>query len=799
MLALAGVYLAAGRLGLSLATVAGNVTPIWPPLGVALAALVLLGRSRWPGVLLGAWAVTWLTGAPMGPSLGVGLGNTLAAVLGALLLGRLRFDSGLGRIRDVVALCAGAGALCTGVSATLGPLSLAAGGVLPWTSVPQACWVWWVGDLMGVLLVAPPLLLLGQARWPRRRGEAALLAGLTASLGALIFLLPGLAPGARHAAAFLLFPLTASAALRFGAGGAATATLVIAAAAIAGTARGQGPFSSGDLTADLLVLQLFIAVIAITGLLLAAMGGERQRAGARIQLLATTLRGVHEGVLIAEVREPGVLRTVFVNEALCTLVGRGLEELVGHSPRRLYGEQEPALEERANAALLEGEPLCAEVPLPHKAGGVVWSEVLLSPVRATGGGVTHYVATHRDISTTKALQARLVAAERVAAVGTLAAGVGHEINNPLAYLMLSLEAASRSLTHAGPMGLRDAMASVHSAQEGAERIRLVVRDLQVFSREGEQERGLVDLNALVPPAVRIVNHGLRNRARLVEEFGPVPRVLGSEARLGQVLLNLLVNAMQSIPEGLPTLNEVRVRTSTDASGRARVDVVDTGAGIPAHVLPRIFEPFFTTKPGGEGTGLGLAICQRIIRAHGGELEVRSEAGKGSVFSLLLPAAPMQACAPPALASRAPPAPAPAPGRRARVLVVDDEPRLGVSMRMLLEPLHDVTVTTRGGEALALVAAGQRFDVILCDLQMPETDGATVYRRLCAQAPDLAERLVFISGGAYTVEMRTFLESVANRVLEKPVRPEVLLAVVEASALARELEPEAPVAAAGGVR
>ncbi|HZI15109.1 MAG TPA: response regulator, partial [Myxococcus sp.] len=217
------------------------------------------------------------------------------------------------------------------------------------------------------------------------------------------------------------------------------------------------------------------------------------------------------------------------------------------------------------------------------------------------------------------------------------------------------------------------------------------------------------------------------------------------------------------------------------------------------VLPRIFEPFFTTKPGGEGTGLGLAICQRIIRAHGGELEVRSEAGKGSVFSLLLPAAPMQACAPPALASRAPPAPAPAPGRRARVLVVDDEPRLGLSMRMLLEPLHDVTVTTRGGEALALVAAGQRFDVILCDLQMPETDGATVYRRLCAQAPDLAERLVFISGGAYTVEMRTFLESVANRVLEKPVRPEVLLAVVEASALARELEPEAPVAAAGGVR
>ncbi len=806
VLVLAGVYFAAGRLGLSLATVSGNVSPVWPPTGVALAALVLRGPSRVPGVFLGAWAVTWMTGVALWVSLAVALGNSLAALLGALLLRRLRFDSGLGRIRDVVALCAGAGGLCTGVSAALGPLALAAGGVLPWAKLAQASWVWWVGDLMGVLVLAPPLLLLlSRPRWTKRWGEAALLAGLTALLGALIFLLPGLAAGARHAAAFVLFPMAAWAALRFGVGGAAAATLAIAAAAIAGTARGQGPFSFGNTTADLLVLQLFIAVSAITGLLLAAMSGERQRAMERIQLMATTLRGVHEGVLIAEVLEPGVLRTVFVNEALCTLVGRRLEELVGRSPRTLYGEQDPALDQRAQAALLAGESLRTEVPLPHKSGGLVWSEVLLSPVRATGGGVTHYVATHRDITATKALQARLVAAERVAAVGTLAAGVGHEINNPLAYLVLSLEAAARTLTQGGGVGLRDALASVLSAQEGAERIRLIVRDLQVFSRQGEQERGLVDLNALVPPAVRIINHGLRNRARLVEEFGPVPRVLGSEARLSQVLLNLLVNAMQSIPEGLPTLNEVRVRTSTDPSGRARVDVVDSGAGIPAHILPRIFEPFFTTKPGGEGTGLGLAICQQIIRAHGGELEVKSEPGRGSVFSILLPAAPTLACAAPSPAPMARPAPAPVPvpaGRRARVLVVDDEPRLGLSMRMLLEPFHDVVTTTRGSEALALVAAGQRFDVILCDLQMPETDGATVYRRLCAQAPDMAERVVFISGGAYTADMRAFLESVKNRVLEKPVRPEVLMASVEAAALAaaKALEPEPqPVAAAGGVR
>ncbi|MFP2913164.1 ATP-binding protein, partial [Pyxidicoccus sp. 3LFB2] len=561
------------------------------------------------------------------------------------LLRRAGFDSGLGRIRDVVVMCAGAGALCTGFSSTLGSLSLVLGGVLPWQELGRAVGVWWVGDLMGVLVVAPPLLALRRLKWPRRWDEALLLAGLTTVLGATVFFFPGAALSARNAATFLLFPMSAWAALRFGAGGAAATTLAIAAAAVAGTAHGHGPFSSGQRTEDLLVLQLFIAVTSVTGLLLAAASDERRRAVEKLQLLATTVRGVHEGVLIAEVLAPGSLRTVFANEALVSLVGQPLEDLVGKDPCALYGTQDPELTRRVKAALLAGEPLRTEVPMPRKDGGLLWSEVLLSPVRATGEDITHFVATHRDITGTKELQARLVAAERVAAVGTLAAGVGHEINNPLAYLVLNLEGAVRHLSEGSLSGSRDALSGVRGALEGAERIRLIVKDLQVFSRQSDQDQGVVDLNALVPPAVRIVSHALRHRARVVEEFGPVPRVLGSEARLGQVLLNLLVNAMQAIPEGSPTLHEVRVRTSTDVTGRARVEVVDTGVGIPAHVLPRIFEPFFTTKPTGEGTGLGLSICQQIVRAHGGELEVRSEPGRGSVFSMLLPAATVQVSVP----------------------------------------------------------------------------------------------------------------------------------------------------------
>ncbi|RKH79965.1 response regulator, partial [Corallococcus sp. AB032C] len=667
----------------------------------------------------------------------------------------------------------------------LGTLGLVLGGVVPSAQWGASGWLWWMADLLGMLLVTP-VLLLRRPRRMARSWEALLLTALTVMVCVGVFAFPRPGSGAAHAMTFLLFPLMAWAALGFGQRGAALSSLSIALAAIAGTARELGPFFTVDLPhRGLVVLQLFIGITALTGLLLAAARAERRQAVELLELLATTVRAVHEGVLICEVRESGGLHTVFVNEALCALVGRRREELVGAAPGELLASADGGDRQRLLEALREERSLRAEVVLTRPDGTRVWSEMQLSPVRANGQAVTHFVATHRDVTATKELQARLVAAERVAAVGTLAAGVGHEINNPLAYLALNLEAARRNLAAEGaqaPSGVRDALASVRGAQEGAERIRLIVRDLQVFSREDAPERGLVDLNALVPPAVRVVLHALRSRARLVEDFGPVPRVLGSEARLGQVLLNLLVNALQAIPDGDPGRHEVRVRTRTDASGHARVEVEDTGGGIPPDVLPRIFDPFFTTKGSDEGTGLGLAICQQIVRMHGGDLSVHSVPGQGATFTLLLPPAPVQSAgSPPSLHAVARDEEAPAPaasGRRGRVLIVDDEPRLAQSMRLLLEPGHEVVTVTRGEDALAKVAAGESFDVVLCDLQMPGMDGIAVYRWLQQEAPALASRMVFISGGASSPEARAFVETVALRVLEKPVRPDVLLSTVE---------------------
>ncbi|HYO57689.1 MASE1 domain-containing protein [Archangium sp.] len=779
-LALTVVHLAAYWLGLTQATIAGAASPVWPATGLSLAGLYLLGVSRWPAIFVGAF-VAHLTSAslPVGTALAIAGGNVLEAVLGALLLRRLGFSPTLSRTQDVLALTTTA-ATCTLASALTGALGLVLAGKVSWDGMGLTAWVWWLGNTMGALVVGPALLLLARPRPETRWREALLVAVLTLAVALWSFSGGHADSPLAHAQVFLLFPLGVWAALRFGARGAAFSTLLIAAVSSWSTGAGHGPFISRaeGKAVDLLELQLFLAVIAFTGLLLAAARAERGKAVAQLKLLATAVRSVREGVLIISELHPGEWpRLVYANESFRAMVGWSQEELVGRTLGELCGgEMEPQARRRLEVALRESGFFLGEVVLAHKDGSRVYSEMQLSPVRNADGQVTSFVATHRDVTAQKQLQAKLVSAERIAAVGTLAAGVGHEINNPLAYLMLNLDGAAQSLAR-GSEGLAEAQARLESAREGAERIRVIVRDLKVFSRQDGEERAMLDVNEVVVPALRMAAHAVRPRARLVEEFGDPPGVMGSEARLGQVMLNLLVNALQAIPEGDPERHEVRVRTGRDDTGRALVEVSDTGCGMSPPVLARIFDPFFTTKPWGEGTGLGLAICQQIIQAHGGELRVSSEEGKGSSFTILLPAAEGRPeKTPPPVAP--PPAPALVAPTRRRILVIDDEPRLAQSMRMLIEPSHDVFVTTRGAEALAWVSEGQRFDLVLCDLQMPGTTGMDVYSHLCAHAPDLAERLVFISGGAYTQATRDFVRSVRNRILEKPVRPDELLATID---------------------
>jgi len=232
---------------------------------------------------------------------------------------------------------------------------------------------------------------------------------------------------------------------------------------------------------------------------------------------------------------------------------------------------------------------------------------------------------------------QLLVSERMASIGMLAAGVAHEINNPLTSLLTNLELLSIKLSRL-PTELQYAVAD---AREAANRVRLIAQDLRILSRpSNDHERlGPVDIRCVLDSALRIAGSEIRNRAPLVKELSDVPPVEGDDARLGQVFLNLLMNAAQAIPEGRAEGNEIRITTRVHDQHMVAVEIRDTGSGIAPEHLERIFDPFFTTKPPDIGTGLGLSICHRIVSGHGGRILVESVLGKGTVFRALLPIAP----------------------------------------------------------------------------------------------------------------------------------------------------------------
>jgi signal transduction histidine kinase len=231
------------------------------------------------------------------------------------------------------------------------------------------------------------------------------------------------------------------------------------------------------------------------------------------------------------------------------------------------------------------------------------------------------------------IRARLIATDRMASLGTLAAGVAHEINNPLAYSVMSLELLERRLEKdADPSELKSELAN---ANLGLSRVRNIVKDLKTFSRIEDEERRLVDVRGLLDQAINMAWHEIRYRAKVERDYADAPAVQANETRLGQVFLNLLINAAQAIAEGRPDENRVRVAVHPEGPN-VIVEISDTGCGIEPSVQSHIFEPFFTTKPAGVGTGLGLSICYGIVQALGGDIRVDSQVGKGSTFRVTLP-------------------------------------------------------------------------------------------------------------------------------------------------------------------
>jgi PAS domain S-box-containing protein len=451
--------------------------------------------------------------------------------------------------------------------------------------------------------------------------------------------------------------------------------------------------------------------------------------------------------------------------------GRGLgalglrpKELLGRSVFELYANDPVSL---SNAdRVLAGQEFTIE---SHLGSAVL--ETLFMPIRNGAGEVEGAIGVSIEVTERVAMQNRLLQSERLASMGTLSAMVAHEINNPLTYVLGNLDLVATRLSDPRAPAAREIAQWVKLAQEGAGRVQRIVRGLQAFSRQDDDRAEPTDVCAALERALEMVDNVIRHRARIVRNLESVPPVFANDLRLGQVFVNLLLNAAQAIPEGHHDANEIRVRTQHDEKTSAVVVTVeDTGSGIAPEVKSRIFEPFFTTKPIGAGTGLGLSICHGIIRGFGGSIEVESQLGEGAAFRVRLPASRR------ALTSDAVASTVSAPLRRGRLLIIDDDAKVARTFAIMLAG-HDVQVCSDARIAADRVLGGESFDVIFCDLMMPGMTGMEFYAAIAEKQPTQTQRIVFVTGGAFTPTAREFIASVPNTVLEKPFDRKALNAVL----------------------
>jgi signal transduction histidine kinase/integral membrane sensor domain MASE1 len=668
-LVLAVLYVGAARVGLAIDAVAGFATLVWAPSGIALAALLLRGHGLWPGVLIGAFVANTLTGAPLPVAVGIAIGNTLEAVLGAYALRRIPgFRTSLDRVRDVLGLIVLAAALSTVVSATIGVASLYLGGIVAPADLGRAWRAWWIGDMIGDLLVAPAILVwsgvAGVGPPSRRWGEAIALAVTVIVTGFLVF---GTEATALHQA-YLIFPVLVWAALRFGPCGAASAALVVSVIAVWGTATNRGPFVQSALYESLLALQTFMGVTAATFLVLGASIAERRAAmrdaGAAIaeqhrlhaerdvahQRLVTVLEQSPVSIGIAEAATG---RFIFLNGEA--------ERVIGHRPAMSQAGDPPGPGFRGLNA--DGRELAPhEWPLARALhhGEIVRNVIIClvrddetsvelacnaAPVRDASGRIIAGVLIFWDVTAQRrAEEERRQAHEAVAtanrAKAEFFAVMSHELRTPLNAIGGYVEVMALGIQGPVTEQQRD---SLDRIQRNQQHLLSVIDDVLVFAKlEADRlplelkvvmvNAALGELDALVRPALQ------RKELTLIcTPCDSTLSVLADPEKLRQVLLNVVGNAIKfTAAGGRVTVGAARERDMV------RISVSDTGIGIPADQLTRIFEPFFQVERGPTrrfpGVGLGLSIANDLVRAMRGEVQVASTMHEGTTVSVVLPAA-----------------------------------------------------------------------------------------------------------------------------------------------------------------
>lgn len=482
-------------------------------------------------------------------------------------------------------------------------------------------------------------------------------------------------------------------------------------------------------------------------------------------------------------------RFVEVNVKACELFGYTREELCGMTGRQLHPPEDAAVVDAIGRDLVEhGQVRWSPIRLQKRNGETFFGELRSTVYHADGKKL--YVTLVRDISARLSregdlqeayralseIESHLVRSSRLAAIGEIAAGIAHEVNNPAASTLTNLELlrsdiqklavevhepgrSVASLVTALEDFCREASESVRDSLEGIQRIAFIVKGLRGFARIDGDDVEQVDINEVVQTAYNLVRPQIRHAARVELRLTATAPLPASRGRLIQVVVNLLLNAAQAIEEGGG--GTIQVVTSNTSDGVA-LRVEDDGPGVAPAIAARIFDPFFTTKGVDRGTGLGLSVCADIIHRHRGTLRLRPGALKGACIEAAIPLATGLA---PQLAPRSS---LPPSGPPLRILVVDDEVTLIRAYRRLLGRSHQVVASSGGEEALSILASDRNFDLILCDLMMPGTDGIDVYETLERLHPELIERLVFVTGGPTSARAQSFLRRPGIVFLDKPL-------------------------------
>lgn len=425
--------------------------------------------------------------------------------------------------------------------------------------------------------------------------------------------------------------------------------------------------------------------------------------------------------------------------------------------------------------LLHGPAARLECRLTSRSGREVILE--LSAIGVEGSEQPKVLWLGHDVTERKRLESKLLQADRLGVLGTLAAGMAHSINNPLAYTLLNLEHVARRMRDLGTEHdyYAEARVRLAEAHDGADRIAKVVRQMRALSRSRPSEPAAVDLRNVLESVLAMIGNEIRYRGQLVTRYDVTPRVWASEGELEQSFLGLLLYVARSLPENASGGREIRLSLGTGDAGESVVTVSDDGLSLDEDEKARLFDPFAS----GDATGLGLAMCHAIFTSLEGRIDVESGPNGGTVFRVKLPpasgAGAIESRKPKSVRSTLPPG---STAARARVLVIDDDPGVASTLRAMLEAHHEVRSVERAREGLRLLLGPDEFDVVFCDLIMPEVSGVDLYCSLELNRPDRAERLVFMTGGVFTPEAERFLANVPNPRVEKPfslARVEQLLA------------------------